>query len=172
MSEDDEDLMISLEFDDETEIENEEGYPSDDDGELNRIQKEIIANELKYDDLDNSNNMSLSYKRVDIADVQSLRDIDGYPFVFMSKADGPMLSSQCKEQIMILNYVLNYPPSKKRLLSTKNLVPSFSAENIFEKLVHRAEISEEEIDLIEGSRIDLEGTRVDHISFNQVCVCT
>jgi hypothetical protein len=129
--------------------------------ELNKI--------VPADAIDNSNNSSRTFKWTPVETVQENTERDGYTYAFISQAEGPMLSAKAKEQIMVLNYVLETPPSRERVMATAFLVPKFNSDNQLESLVERIPLSTTESVCMKGVQQDAARKRVDCIPFDMVC---
>lgn len=115
----------------------------------------------------NSNNMSRSLKIVDVKDVQELGESDGYLYAFLSEAEGPMLSSMCQKQILVIMHVLNSPICPSHVVRTKTLNPVFSkGEGVLEKLMETMdEASARDVD----GYNEAVGGAVGDIPFDLVC---
>jgi hypothetical protein len=130
---------------------------------------DLLKESAIYDDPSNVNNLGRTAKWVPSESRQANTDRDGNMWAFISRADGPMFSAKCKQQIMVLNYLLATLPHRKRLVRTQNLVPTFDSEDILTGLVERIALTTDEIDLMEGSRDDIGAMRVDAIALDRVC---
>jgi hypothetical protein len=69
---------------------------------------------------------------------------------------------------MMLNFLLETMPHRRRVLRTAHLVPSFDTEDMLTGLVERVKLSQDVMDIMEGERADIGGTRVDSIPFHKV----
>ena len=72
---------------------------------------------------------------------------------------------------MALNFVLETPVHKKRVLNTSSLVATFNSENQVETLVERTPLTDNERDVITGARDDIKDMRVDSIPIDTVRLC-
>jgi hypothetical protein len=141
-----------------------------------------------YNDTRNSNNMSRSLKVVDSGKIMHMSDQvpplraifwatwpnntyfgqDGYTYCFLSEAEGPMLSSMAKKQILMLLHVINAPVHRKHVVETKELKPHFcQSDKTLEKLI---------LSVFPGAGADLEDNirhnidaPVNDIPFEAVC---
>jgi hypothetical protein len=132
------------------------------------LEPEEPTKTVPDDAINNSNNNSRTFKWTPIESVQENTTSDGYTYVFISIAEGPMLSTKAKEQIMVLNYLLETPPDRRRVLNTDSLIASFNSENQFEMLTQRILLDLNTRDLMEGARDGCESMRVDAIPLDQV----
>ena len=139
---------------------------ADDDGQ----DGDPLEESWMYNNINNCNNMSRFGKWVPSERVQENTSSDGYIYTFISPADGPMLSPKSKEQVMVLNYLLQTPPHRRRILNTSSLVATFTSDGYLETLVQHVPLTEDEQDVMEGAREDIGNKRVDCIPLNQVCV--
>jgi hypothetical protein len=133
-----------------------------------QLEPEELTNLVPANDINNSNNASRTFKWTPIESVQENTTRDGYTYAFMSLAEGPMLSTKAKEQIMVLNYILETPPSRRRVLNTDSLVATFDSDNQFETLTERIRLEHNEMDIMQGGRDICESMRVDAIPLDQV----
>jgi hypothetical protein len=120
------------------------------------------------DAIDNSNNSRRTFKWTPVDTVQENNDRDGYSYVFISQAEGPMLSAKAKEQIMVLNYVLETPPSRERVMGTSLLTPKFNSDNQLESLVEKIHLASTESVCMLGAQQDAARKSVDCIPFDMV----
>lgn len=105
---------------------------------------EDTSDEL-YNDSRNSNNMSRSMKVVDPSKFSKTGKEDGTSYVFISEAEGPMLSSMSKLQILLLLHVINSPIHRKHIAETSTLKPTFNKnDGILEKLMEEVETSKDQ----------------------------
>lgn len=114
----------------------------------------------------NSNNMSRSLKIVDLKGMQELKRSDGYLYTFLSEAEGPMLSSMCQKQILVLMHVINSPIYPSHVVRTSTLRPTFSkGDGFLEKLM---ETTDDPLHGL-GTNRELMGLDVGSIPFDVVC---
>jgi hypothetical protein len=129
----------------------------------------LLEDSNMYNNPSNVNNLGRTAKWIPSESQQENTNKDGNMFAFVSQADGPMLSAKCKQQIMVLNYILETMPNRKRVLRTSSLVPTFDSDDVLTTLVERVVLSSDEMDLMEGARDDIGSTRVDAIPLDKVC---
>jgi hypothetical protein len=129
----------------------------------------LLNESMIYDNPCNVNNLSRSAKCLLDESGHANTERDGNMWAFVSRADGPMFSAKCKEQIMVLNYITETMPHRRRLLRTASLIPTFDSEDVMTNLVERIVLSNDELDIIEGTRDDIGGMRVDRIPLEKIC---
>lgn len=146
----------------------EQAYDEDMEIDGEAAKHDACYSAIEDDALDNSNNNSRTFKWTPIETVQKNTVRDGYTYVFISPAEGPMLSAKAKEQVMVLNYLLETPPHKKRIVSTSSLVATFNSDQHLETLVEKIILDTNEIAIMRGGREDIGTMRVDCIPLNMV----
>jgi hypothetical protein len=141
------------------------------DGELSPTPNDtgMITDPDLMDDINNFNNQSRSFKWTPKTRNKCNTKNDGAMYGFLSPADGPMLSAKAKEQIMVLNFILETMPHQRRILQTPTLVSSFDSDGIMTLLMERVTMTKNEIDIMQGARDDMGNMRVDSIPLDKVC---
>jgi hypothetical protein len=168
-------LATEAAMDAENRVDAEQGYYED--AEMSDVIERIgpcplaleeLVQCIPDDALDNSNNNSRTFKWTPIETVQQNTIRDGYTYVFISQAEGPMLSAKAKQQVMVLNYLLETPPTKKRVVNTSTLIATFNSDNRLETLVEKVVLDSLTMDIMVGGREAVGTMRVDAIPLHQV----
>jgi hypothetical protein len=128
----------------------------------------LVEESNLYDDPNNVNNLSRVAKWLPTEWHQENTNRDGNMTVFISRADGPMWSAKCKEQIMALNYIMQNAPHRRRVLRTGTLVPTFDSDEKLTVIMERTSLSPDDMDIMQGARDDIGNTRVDAIPLDKV----
>jgi hypothetical protein len=128
--------------------------------------EEKRAEEL-YNDPKNGFGMQKSWKMVSLKKVEILKENDGMPFFFLSKADGPMLSVMATKQILVLLHMIHSPILAEHVIETEDMKPTINADGYLEKLVEKLEVGDNPYKFV-GDYDEALARKIDDMKDNEV----
>ena len=135
---DEQEECIGQSYEDEEDDDDQEEWSGNKSGKKQLSEEEV---ERRYTHPRNVNNLSRSFKIVNIEDVMNIFGNDGYIYTFLSRADGPMLSPMAVNHIMMIQNVINSNIYSDHVFATENLEPIFnSSDKTLHKLMETIEV--------------------------------